>query len=43
MSMATSDTPMAAVLEALRAAAEPTRLRILAICATGEWTVSELT
>ena len=43
MSMHAPDTPMAAFLEALRAAAEPTRLRIMAICAAGEWTVSELT
>jgi ubiquinone/menaquinone biosynthesis C-methylase UbiE/DNA-binding transcriptional ArsR family regulator len=31
------------LLAGLRAAAEPTRLRLLAICAQGEWTVSELT
>lgn len=31
------------LLNSLRAAAEPTRLRLLAICAQGEWTVSELT
>lgn len=31
------------LLGALRAAAEPSRLRLLAICAQGEWTVSELT
>ncbi|WP_316980193.1 ArsR/SmtB family transcription factor [Shumkonia mesophila] len=31
-----------AVVRALRAAAEPTRLRILALCARGELTVSEL-
>ncbi len=43
MDMHAPDTPMVAFLEALRAAAEPTRLRILAICAAGEWTVSELT
>ncbi|MFY7781597.1 MAG: ArsR/SmtB family transcription factor, partial [Tagaea sp.] len=30
------------VLEGLRAAAEPTRLRLLALCAEGELTVSEL-
>ncbi len=30
-------------LTGLRAAAEPTRLRLLALCAEGEWTVSELT
>ncbi|MFW5833137.1 MAG: ArsR/SmtB family transcription factor [Pseudomonadota bacterium] len=38
-----SPSPMTAWLEALRAAAEPTRLRLLALCAVGEWTVSELT
>jgi ArsR family transcriptional regulator len=43
MNMHDLDTPLAAFLEALRAAAEPTRARILAICAAGEWTVSELT
>ncbi len=31
------------LLAALRAVAEPSRLRLLAICAQGEWTVSELT
>jgi ArsR family transcriptional regulator len=30
------------LLLALRAVAEPTRLRLLALCAEGEWTVSEL-
>lgn len=30
------------LLGGLRAAAEPSRLRLLAICAQGEWTVSEL-
>jgi ArsR family transcriptional regulator len=30
------------LLGGLRAAAEPSRLRLLAICAEGEWTVSEL-
>ena len=34
---------MEAVLAGLRAAAEPTRLRLLALCAQGELTVSELT
>ncbi|MSP68300.1 MAG: metalloregulator ArsR/SmtB family transcription factor [Alphaproteobacteria bacterium] len=34
---------MESVLAALRAAAEPTRLRLLALCAAGELTVSELT
>jgi ArsR family transcriptional regulator len=33
---------MTALLDALRAAAEPTRLRLLALCAQGELTVSEL-
>jgi ArsR family transcriptional regulator len=37
------ETPLGRVLEGLRAVAEPTRLRLLAVCATGEWTVSELT
>jgi ArsR family transcriptional regulator len=34
---------MDALLEALRAAAEPTRLRLLTVCAHGELTVTELT
>jgi ubiquinone/menaquinone biosynthesis C-methylase UbiE/DNA-binding transcriptional ArsR family regulator len=34
---------MDALLEALRAAAEPTRLRLLNVCAHGELTVTELT
>jgi ubiquinone/menaquinone biosynthesis C-methylase UbiE len=34
---------MEQLLSALRAAAEPTRLRLLALCALGELTVSELT
>jgi ArsR family transcriptional regulator len=34
---------MDALLEALRAAAEPTRLRLLSVCAHGELTVTELT
>jgi ubiquinone/menaquinone biosynthesis C-methylase UbiE len=34
---------MDAILAALRAAAEPTRLRLLVLCAHGELTVSELT
>ncbi len=34
--------PLQRCLAALRAAAEPSRLRLLAICAHGEWTVSEL-
>ncbi|HET6467744.1 MAG TPA: metalloregulator ArsR/SmtB family transcription factor [Geminicoccaceae bacterium] len=36
-------SPLDGLLGALRAAAEPSRLRLLAICAQGEWTVSELT
>lgn len=35
-------TPLDHVLDSLRAAADPSRLRLLAICAQGEWTVSEL-
>jgi ubiquinone/menaquinone biosynthesis C-methylase UbiE/DNA-binding transcriptional ArsR family regulator len=35
--------PLEAFLSGLRAAAEPTRLRLLLICAQGEWTVTELT
>lgn len=35
--------PLDDLLGGLRAAAEPSRLRLLAICAQGEWTVSELT
>ncbi len=34
---------MERTLEALKAAAEPTRLRLLALCASGELTVSEIT
>ncbi|MFM8992184.1 MAG: ArsR/SmtB family transcription factor, partial [Alphaproteobacteria bacterium] len=34
---------MDSLLAALRAVAEPTRLRLLALCAEGEFTVSELT
>lgn len=40
--MATGDS-LEELLVALRAAAEPSRLRLLAVCAQGEWTVSELT
>ncbi len=36
-------TPLVELLERLRAVAEPTRLRLLALCAAGEWTVTELT
>ncbi len=39
---ATGDWSMAALLAGLRAAAEPTRLRLLALCAAGEVTVGEL-
>ena len=35
-------TPLDDLLNSLRAAAEPSRLRLLAICSHGEWTVSEL-
>src|SRR5919112_5918918 len=35
-------SPMGELLGALRAAAEPTRLRLLALCARGELTVTEL-
>src|SRR5262245_57679511 len=35
--------PMEHLLAALRAIAEPTRLRLVALCARGELTVSELT
>lgn len=35
--------PMEPLLTALKAAAEPTRLRLLALCTQGEWTVSDLT
>jgi len=34
---------LARLLGGLRAVAEPTRLRLLALCAAGEWAVSELT
>ncbi len=34
--------PLDALVERLKAAAEPSRLRLLAICSRGEWTVSEL-
>lgn len=36
------DSPLFQLLEGLRAAADHSRLRLLAICAQGEWTVSEL-
>ncbi len=42
-SMAAADISLDPMLAALRAAAELSRLRLLAICAQGEWTVSELT
>jgi ubiquinone/menaquinone biosynthesis C-methylase UbiE len=41
--MAPSAETLDALLGGLRAAAEPSRLRLLAICAQGEWTVTELT
>jgi SAM-dependent methyltransferase len=37
-----ASTPLDDLLNGLRAAAEPSRLRLLAICSHGEWTVSEL-
>src|SRR6516225_11917080 len=37
------DVGMSQLLAGLRAAAEPTRLRLLTLCAHGELTVSELT
>src|SRR5271169_2614305 len=39
----TTEPGMDKLLAGLRAAAEPTRLRLLALCAHGELTVSELT
>jgi ArsR family transcriptional regulator len=36
-------TPFDTMLSGLKAAADPSRLRLLAVCAQGEWTVSELT
>jgi ubiquinone/menaquinone biosynthesis C-methylase UbiE len=41
--MADTAETLDVLLGGLRAAAEPSRLRLLAICAQGEWTVSELT
>jgi ArsR family transcriptional regulator len=35
-------TPLAILLAGMRAAADPSRLRLLAVCSQGEWTVSEL-
>ncbi len=43
MSSRISSQSFDAVLGALRAAAEPTRLRLLAVCAEGELTVGEIT
>src|SRR3954453_16034429 len=40
--MAGESGTLGGFLEALRAVAEPSRVRLLAICAQGEWTVSEL-
>jgi ubiquinone/menaquinone biosynthesis C-methylase UbiE len=40
--MAAAAETLDGLLAGLRAAAEPSRLRLLAICAQGEWTVSEL-
>jgi ArsR family transcriptional regulator len=41
--MADAEAGLEALLAGLRGAAEPSRLRLLAVCAQGEWTVSELT
>ncbi len=40
--MALSSTSLASLLDGIRSAADPSRLRLLAICSQGEWTVSEL-
>ena len=40
--MAQESTAFDALLDGLRAAGDPSRLRLLAICSQGEWTVSEL-
>ena len=40
--MAQESAGFDALLDGLRAAADPSRLRLLAICSQGEWTVSEL-
>lgn len=40
--MAAADAALDTLLEGIRAAADPSRLRLLAICSQGEWTVSEL-
>lgn len=40
--MASLEPGLDQLLEGLRAAADPSRLRLLAICSQGEWTVSEL-
>jgi len=45
MSHAVTDAahaPLGRLLDRLKAAADPSRLRLLAVCAEGEWTVSEL-
>jgi len=41
--MTETSPQLEALLTGLRAAAEPSRLRLLAVCSQGEWTVSELT
>lgn len=41
-SIAPGNAPLDELLAGLRAAAEPSRLRLLAVCSHGEWTVSEL-
>src|ERR687891_1895842 len=41
--MAVQDHSLESLLGGLRAAADPSRLRLLSACAQGEWTVTELT
>jgi ubiquinone/menaquinone biosynthesis C-methylase UbiE/DNA-binding transcriptional ArsR family regulator len=40
--MVHATTSLDALLDGIRAAADPSRVRLLAICSQGEWTVSEL-
>src|SRR6187399_3260937 len=40
--MASAAASLDALLDGIRSAADPSRLRLLAICSQGEWTVSEL-
>jgi DNA-binding transcriptional ArsR family regulator len=41
--MADQHDSLETLLSGLRAAAEPSRLRLLVLCSQGEWTVTELT